>query len=321
MLFSYDKLFHLSKDLLSTVDLNILMDKLNSLFIENLNINAWAIVIRPLNTLYYFNDNKLFFLDNYNRDIFDWIEFDEMFYNFNQDPSKKIYDLLQDISLRLKKNIFETKRVKTVHFENDDLCKIEIYNDSVDFYENREFFEIVNLSIINVIKYKKLIELNKQDSLTGLYNYKEFCKILNDEISVSEKENRSFSIVFIDIDEFKQVNDIHGHLTGSKILIEFGNILLQDIRHKDCITRYGGDEYLILLRETNKKEAVSVSKRLLRLIRSNDFSNKDNNSISITASMGIATYPEDSKIGKDLISIADENMYIIKKDSKNGVKW
>ncbi len=322
MLFSYNKLFYISKDLLSTIDLNILMDKLNNLFSEYFQINSWAIVIKPLNTLYLFYDNKLFFLDNYNRDIFDWIEFEDMFYEFSLLSDNKISDLLEKIAIKLNKDFINIVNSSEIYFENENLCKIEVYNnENFDLNENKEFFEIVNLSILNVIKYKKLIELNKQDSLTGLYNYKEFCKILNDEILISEKGNKEFSIIFIDIDEFKQVNDVYGHLTGSQILIEFGNILLQDIRHKDCITRYGGDEYLILLRETNKKEAISVSRRLLTLIRNNDFKGENNKSVRITASMGISTYPADSQDSKELISIADENMYIIKKDSKNGVKW
>ena len=322
MLFSYNKLFYISKDLLSTIDLNILMDKLNNLFSEYFQINSWAIVIKPLNTLYLFYDNKLFFLDNYNRDIFDWIEFEDMFYEFSLLSDNKISDLLEKIAIKLNKDFINIVNSSEIYFENENLCKIEVYNnENFDLNENKEFFEIVNLSILNVIKYKKLIELNKQDSLTGLYNYKEFCKILNDEILISEKGNKEFSIIFIDIDEFKQVNDVYGHLTGSQILIEFGNILLQDIRHKDCITRYGGDEYLILLRETNKKEAISVSRRLLTLIRNNDFKGENNKSVRITASMGISTYPADSQNSKELISIADENMYIIKKDSKNGVKW
>lgn len=322
MLFSYNKLFYISKDLLSTIDLNILMDKLNNLFSEYFQINSWAIVIKPLNTLYLFYDNKLFFLDNYNRDIFDWIEFEDMFYEFSLLSDNKISDLLEKIAIKLNKDFINIVNSSEIYFEDENLCKIEVYNnENFDLNENKEFFEIVNLSILNVIKYKKLIELNKQDSLTGLYNYKEFCKILNDEILISEKGNKEFSIIFIDIDEFKQVNDVYGHLTGSQILIEFGNILLQDIRHKDCITRYGGDEYLILLRETNKKEAISVSRRLLTLIRNNDFKGENNKSVRITASMGISTYPADSQNSKELISIADENMYIIKKDSKNGVKW
>jgi diguanylate cyclase (GGDEF)-like protein len=322
MLFSYKELFYISKDLLSTVDLRSLLNKLNDLFNKHLNIKTWAIVIKPLNTLYFFYNDTLFFLDNYNRDVFDWIEFDEIFYDFNQNKDNKVLDLINNISIKLEKKFIDIDDFKVINLMYKELFSIEVYNDNnLDIEQDKEFFDIVNSSLLNVIKYKSLIELNKQDSLTGLYNYKEFYKMLNDEIEVSKKENKNFSIVFIDIDEFKQVNDKYGHLTGSNILIEFGNILLQDIRHKDCITRYGGDEYLILLRETGKKEAVSVSKRLLNLIRENKFISINHELISITASMGIATYPTDADDIKKLISVADTNMYIVKKDSKNGVKW
>jgi len=323
MQLSYKELFYISKELLAEGNLYSLLNKINVIFGTYLNIKTWSIVIRPINTIYFFHEGNLTYLDNYKRETLDWIEFDDMFYSFNQEQSRDILSLIDEISLKLNKKFIDVSinEQSKVELFNPTLGLIEIYNRDNELEVSEELIEVINISINNIVTYKKLIELNKKDSLTGLYNYKEFYKILNDEIDISSKNNKKFSIVFIDIDNFKNVNDINGHLTGSKILIEFGNILLLDIRHKDCVTRYGGDEYILLLRDTGKDEAVSVSKRLLRLISENEFTTENGNSINITASMGISTYPGDGKDKNDLIAVADNNMYLAKKGSKNGVKW
>ena len=322
MLISYKELFYISKELSSTIDLHSLFVKINSLLNKHFGVKTWSILIRAINTLYFFDNDKLFYLDNYNRETLDRIEFDDMFYDFNQDLNKSTLDLINEISIKLKNDFINSKiqNHKKINLDSQELGLMEIYNKP-DLEINEDFLELINISILNLVTYRKLVELNKKDSLTGLYNYKEFYRILNDEINISKEENKKFSIIFIDIDNFKEVNDVNGHLTGSKILIEFGNILLQDIRHKDCVTRYGGDEYILLLRETDKDEAVSVSKRLLKLISENKFTTENGGYINITASMGISTYPVDGNDKKELIDIADSNMYFAKKDNKNGVKW
>jgi len=322
MQLSYKDLFYISKELLAEGNLYLLLNKINVIFGTHLNIKTWSIVIRPINTIYFFHEGNLTYLDNYKRETLDWIEFDDMFYSFNQDSNRDILSLIDEISSKLGKKFIDISIDEQTKVElfNPELGLIEVYNRDNELEISEDLIEVINISLNNIVTYKKLIELNKKDSLTGLYNYKQFYKILNDEIKAS-KDDKKFSIVFIDIDNFKTVNDANGHLTGSKILIEFGNILLLDIRHKDCVTRYGGDEYILLLRDTAKDEAVSVSQRLLRLISENNFITESGNSINITASMGISTYPDDGKDKNELIAVADNNMYLAKKSSKNGVKW
>jgi len=323
MVLSYEELFYISKELSSTIDLHSLIIKINDLFNKHIGLATWSVVIKPINTLYLFDNNMFFYLDNYNRDKLDWVEFDDIFYDFNQESDRSILSLINEFSKKLKEHPIKSNLdiKEKIELNDKKLGFIEIYNKNIDLKAYKDLFDTINISILNLVTYKKLVELNKKDSLTGLYNYKEFYKILSDEIKIAEDKDKKFSIVFIDIDNFKHVNDVYGHLTGSKILIEFGKILLQDIRHKDCVTRYGGDEYILLLRDTGKDEAVSVSKRLLRLISENEFTTENGNSINITASMGISTYPGDGKDKNDLIAVADNNMYLAKKGSKNGVKW
>jgi len=315
-------LLKIAINLLSDMEIGVVVRKINKIF-EIYGIKKWGAVINHVNGIYYFNNGNLRFWDNYNRNGLDWVEYEDIIYDFTESEEKDLLKLIKNLSLKSKNTGISNieKQIEIISEEHFKISVFEGYDFLEELKKENELTEIIKLSLKNSIKYKRVVEINKQDSLTGLYNYKEFLKILNEEIEISKTENKHLSIIFIDIDEFKQVNDKYGHLTGSKILIEFGGILLKDIRHKDCITRYGGDEYVILLRDTNKKEAVSVAKRLLNLIKSNEFKGERGDKIKITASMGVSAYPEDASDAEILIKIADDNMYKVKKDSKNGVEW
>ncbi len=201
---------------------------------------------------------------------------------------------------------------------------VSIFTDSKNEFNNdliQKYAETIAIALKNSFDYRRLIEINKQDSLTGLYNYREFYNLLVFEKEYCEQNDVPFSIIFVDIDFFKNVNDTFGHLTGSKLLIEVSNIFRGDLRQQDSVTRYGGDEFMILLRKTNKIQAVLVAERLKTLIETNYFLSEDEqNKIQITASFGVATYPEDCEDIRELIDKADEHMYFIKNNGKNGVK-
>src|SRR5260370_423394 len=114
---------------------------------------------------------------------------------------------------------------------------------------------------------KRIHELTITDDCTTLYNARHMGFILETEIYRSQRYNYEFSIVFIDLDHFKQVNDTHGHLIGSKLLAEIGNALKMHCRLIDFAFRYGGDEFVILLPQTSKDNALNVPLRLHKLIR------------------------------------------------------
>lgn len=210
-------------------------------------------------------------------------------------------------------NIFDINFGLVSIFLNDEM---KIDNKIIQKYS-----EAVAIALKNSFDYRKLLEINKQDSLTGLYNYREFYNLLVFEKEYCEQNDAPFSIIFVDIDYFKNVNDTYGHLTGSKLLIEVSNIFRGDLRQQDSVTRYGGDEFMILLRKTNKTQAILVAERLKTLIETNYFLSEDEqHKIQITASFGVATYPEDCEDIRELIDKADEHMYFIKNNGKNGVK-
>ncbi|MBN2693862.1 GGDEF domain-containing protein [bacterium] len=201
----------------------------------------------------------------------------------------------------------------------------------LSFYDSQSSEKIVNIDKIyldffsialwNALEHHRILEINKQDYLTGLYNYKEFLNILKQEADLSTRYQTPFSVVFIDLDYFKDINDTYGHLTGTKVIIDVSQILRGDLRQYDCVTRYGGDEFVVLLKKTTKEQAFVVSYRLKHLIENHVFTTADMmTKFNLTASFGIATFPDDGENALDVISRADENMYYVKRNGKNGIK-
>jgi len=125
--------------------------------------------------------------------------------------------------------------------------------------------------------------------------------------------------VFIDLDHFKSVNDTHGHLVGSKLLAEVGNMVKLACRRIDFAFRYGGDEFVIVLPQASKENAYVVARRLHRMIGETSWLNSEGLDIHFTASIGVASYPSDAKSKVELLHLADEAMYLIKNTTRNAV--
>lgn len=170
------------------------------------------------------------------------------------------------------------------------------------------------------IKLTSAEQLLYKDDLTNVYNFRYLNMILDNEVKRSQRFNTSFSLLFIDIDDFKQINDCYGHLVGSYILQQISLILKSNLRKIDSIIRYGGDEFIILLLGSNTKSALNVAERIRYSVEMNRFHiNKINKSIQITVSIGVANYPEHANSKKDLLQIADYCMYESKRNGKNKV--
>jgi diguanylate cyclase (GGDEF)-like protein len=126
---------------------------------------------------------------------------------------------------------------------------------------------------------------------------------------------------FLDVDWFKNVNDRHGHLIGSHVLRELGGLLRRAVRESDVAVRYGGDEFVLVLTETGREGALQMADRLRRRIEKHDFGQKMEKKIRITASIGVAVYPQHGGDASDLIHRADLAMYVAKHQArKNSVE-
>jgi diguanylate cyclase (GGDEF)-like protein len=167
--------------------------------------------------------------------------------------------------------------------------------------------------------YQKMADLVITDDLTKLFNTRYLNRTIDMEIQRSIRYRSSVSLIFLDIDYFKKINDQYGHLVGSKVLVEMGQLLLNNLRAVDIVTRYGGDEFVIVLPQTPPSAAAQIADRIRTSIEQNLFLSKEGYSLKITASFGVASYPEAAKSKEELLKIADEAMYRIKYQRGNGV--
>jgi diguanylate cyclase (GGDEF)-like protein len=176
-----------------------------------------------------------------------------------------------------------------------------------------------SLALENAHRYARAKELLNIDELTGLYNYRFLDIALEHEIRRTERFGSGFSVVFLDIDLLKQINDTHGHLVGSKILKEMGVLLKRSVREIDVLIRYGGDEFTIILVETSQEGTAAVSERIRRTVAENVFLANEGYNLRVTVSLGYACFPFDTKSKQELLEMADQAMYHSKFCGKNRV--
>ena len=171
----------------------------------------------------------------------------------------------------------------------------------------------------NAEKYAEAKEMAFIDSLTNLYNAKYLELVLDKEIKRADRLMMPVTVLFLDLVNFKQINDCNDHLIGSKVLIEIGNILLKCVREVDSVIRYGGDEFVIILVDADYNVAMRVAERTRAAIEKHEFMKEEGLVLRITASIGVATYPTHTRDKKELLKTADKAMYRAKDLSRNTV--
>ena len=202
---------------------------------------------------------------------------------------------------------------------------IQLVNVDMKHFGHQESFFLQSLcdyaaiAIENARSVEKIQELTITDDCTGLYNARHLYKTLETEVYRSSRFGYEFSVVFIDLDHFKQVNDTHGHLIGSKLLAEIGYLIKAQLRLIDFAFRYGGDEFVILLPQTGKDSAAVVARRLRDSLRSSCFCKEEGLNLNVRASIGLATYPHDAKTPHDIIRQADGMMYEVKNTTRDNI--
>lgn len=202
---------------------------------------------------------------------------------------------------------------------------IQLVNVNMDgVHENELFFlqalcDYAAIAIENARSVEKIQELTITDDCTGLYNARHLYKVLETEVYRSARYNYEFTVLFIDLDHFKRVNDTHGHLIGSKLLAEIGYGIKSQLRLIDYAFRYGGDEFVVLLPQTSKEQSMIVARRIRDFFRSSRFCKDEGLNLNIRASMGVASYPNDARSVHDIIRQADEMMYMIKNSTRDNI--
>lgn len=176
------------------------------------------------------------------------------------------------------------------------------------------------IAIENARYFEKVRELVITDDLSGLYNARYLLEFLDYEIDRARRYGNDLSLVFLDLDYFKDVNDTYGHLVGSRLLTEMGHLIQKHIRKADIAARYGGDEFVIALPNTSKEGAHTMASNLRRLVKDHYFLSEEGYRIRITASFGVASYPADAQSKQALIRLADQAMYRVKESTRDAVK-
>lgn len=204
------------------------------------------------------------------------------------------------------------------------LGMLAIANSFSDAFENEDMaiFSIIarhsSVAINNTFLNKKLKELSVTDGLTGLYVYRYFNDALEKEILRSGRYKQVFSLVMVDLDGFKEINDTFGHLQGDAVLREIAGILKRICREVDIVARCGGEEFAIILPETNAEGAYILADRIREVIKNYTFGMKDK-SITLTASLGLAGYPDDASTKTELIKEVDRALYKAKANGRDCV--
>jgi diguanylate cyclase (GGDEF)-like protein len=161
-----------------------------------------------------------------------------------------------------------------------------------------------------------LVEKASRDGLTGLYNHRFFHESLQIELARSKRLKENFSILFMDLDNFKLFNDSCGHIYGDKLLVDIAKILTLNLRECDTIARYGGEEFIALLPKTNIEEALGFAEKIRVEIENH---NSDKSKSIVTISSGLASFPGNSLTATTLIELADKALYKAKNSGKNKI--
>jgi diguanylate cyclase (GGDEF)-like protein len=171
----------------------------------------------------------------------------------------------------------------------------------------------------NALRLQRVEALSVTDDLTQLYNSRYLSQVLRRETKRASRSGRPLSLLFVDLDGFKAINDSHGHLFGSRALVEAAAVIRASARETDIVARFGGDEFALVLPDTGSDGAVSVGERIRERIAAHPFLHDDALDIHLTASVGVATLPDVAASAEGLIQAADEAMYAVKDRGKNGI--
>jgi len=182
-----------------------------------------------------------------------------------------------------------------------------------------KFADQASMAIERASLYHKMANLAITDDLTKLFNLRYLYRVLDTEVKRCRRYHSTFAIIFLDLDSFKLVNDTHGHLIGSKTLVEVARMLAGSLRDVDIIARYGGDEFVIVLPHTTVEMAYKIAARIQNDINRHSFLTEEGLSLKITASFGVAGYPDHAGDETELLRIADGAMYTAKGMGRNRV--
>lgn len=159
------------------------------------------------------------------------------------------------------------------------------------------------------------------DEMTGLYNYRFLVGYLDQQVNVAERASSPLSVLMLDLDHFKAVNDSHGHPAGDRLLRQFASLMVETIRKSDLAARYGGEEFVVVMANTSRDDAEVVADKIRSVVEDMVVELDDGAKVRITVSIGGVTFPEGSKGARNLLDLADRALYAAKRNGRNRVEF
>jgi diguanylate cyclase (GGDEF)-like protein len=179
--------------------------------------------------------------------------------------------------------------------------------------------ESAAVALDNALRLQRAEALSVTDDLTQLYNSRYLNQSLRREVKRASRNGRPLSLLFVDLDGFKGVNDVHGHIVGSRALVEAAGVIKGSARETDIVARFGGDEFSLVLPDTGSEGAAAVGDRVRERIAEHRFLVSESLAIQLTVSVGVATLPDVAATAEELVKAADAAMYHVKGSGKDGV--
>lgn len=202
---------------------------------------------------------------------------------------------------------------------------IQLINCHIDAMKSDEIFflhalcDYAAIAIQNAQAMEQIQKLTITDDCTGLYNARYLYEMLDEALQHCGKKRQPVSLIFLDLDHFKNVNDTHGHLMGSKLLNEIGTMIRNNIGPLCSAFRYGGDEFVVLLPNLGKESSIRTAQLLLETLQETEFLQEQGLNVTLGASFGVASAPEDGREMHEIIRAADTAMYAVKASTRNAV--
>ena len=256
---------------------------------------------------------------NINDDDIFIAEFDKLAETNGDDAYRAVIQILTDCDLDAvdaKQNWFEILE----HRENISRAldrKVSLMTAITDYLGSyKELFK--DHKIVEINSYERAIKESTHDHLTGLFNKAYFQSTLAQHLSLAKRNNTDLSVLFLDIDNFKEINDRFGHNSGDAVIKIVACMIGEKLRTSDILARFGGDEFVVLMPNTYKINALVLSERLRKTIGQKPIKVKDTD-VKITISGGVAGFPVDAQQGEDLLNMADSALYRAKGAGKNSI--
>lgn len=214
------------------------------------------------------------------------------------------------LPLRVRNRTYGVMQLVNCHPENMDNHEIFFLHALCDY---------AAIAIQNARTMEQIQQLTITDDCTGLFNARHLYEQLEHSLDRNQGNRKPVSLIFFDLDHFKQVNDTYGHLNGSRLLAEVGTMLQGSLGLIETAYRYGGDEFVVLMPHQSKQRALDLAHRLMDKLRSTRFLPDSGLDLRILASFGVSSFPEDGLDIHAVIRAADAAMYHVKNTTRNGV--